>query len=84
MGDSPQRRVQHLFGGMQERGKNGGKMWDERNFNGKMRDENTSVEEGFAHFDRWDVIKIDDRMWDGKQKNYQTLWMLHEELQQLI
>lgn len=73
-----------MFGGMQEKGKNGGKMWDERNFNGKMHDENTSVEEGFAHFDRWDVINIDGRMWDGKQKNYQTLRMLLEELQQLI
>lgn len=41
--------------------KNGGGMWDDKNFNGRMRDKNILAGAGFANFDRvmWDSFKID-------------------------
>ena len=40
---------------MRDETKNGGRMQDDRNFNGGMWDRNTLVGAGFGHFDREDA-----------------------------
>ena len=56
-------------------------------FIGGMRDKNTSVGAGFAHFDRQDSFKIDDGMWDEKQNitrylRYTKNWLVFSHLHQ--
>ena len=40
---------------MCDESQNGGRIQDDSNFNGGMRDRNTQAGAGFVHFDRWDV-----------------------------
>jgi len=51
---TPCKRVQHKFGRKLDESENGGRVWDDRNFNGRMQDENRMARPGYALFRRQD------------------------------